>query len=184
MLSSWGYQFEVLTGSQTDSVDESVLVGEDAKHYVTRVTQAKAQWGVSQLKNRKLPALPVLAADTTVALDHRILGKPFSIEEAMEFLRLLSGREHQVITAICLIDKSGQIHSRLSSSVVKFIPLSAQDIGSYVKTGEPMDKAGAYAIQGKAGAFIDSICGSYTSIMGLPQKETVELLTKAGINYF
>jgi septum formation protein len=123
---------------------------------------------------------PVLAADTTIALDDRIIGKPRDMEDAVHILHALSGRSHVVITAVAMA--SGyDVETRLSESVVAMHALDEARIRRYVASGEPMDKAGAYAVQGRAAAFIARIEGSYSGIMGLPLAETVELLALFGI---
>ena len=126
----------------------------------------------------RLPIYPVLGADTTVALDGRILGKPSGEDEAIEMLRVLSGRTHEVMTAVTIC-RQDMISTRLSLSEVAFASLSDTQIRAYVATGESMDKAGAYAIQGRAAAFVRRLSGSYTGIMGLPLYETAELLKSA-----
>jgi septum formation protein len=126
----------------------------------------------------------VLAADTTVALEGRILGKPASPEEAFEFLSALSGRTHDVLTGVALLSADGFARSALSVSRVTFRRLTEEEIRLYIQTGEPMDKAGAYGIQGKAGSFVESITGSFTGIMGLPMTETALLLRDNNIPLF
>jgi septum formation protein len=135
---------------------------------------------VRQIAYRGLPQKPVLAADTTVVFDDRILGKPENAEDATRMLRTLSGREHQVLTAIALALRD-QVETQISVSSVWFQELNDADIRRYVATGEPLDKAGAYAIQGRAGAFVTRITGSYSGIMGLPLAETAELLKRFDI---
>ena len=138
---------------------------------------AKANMAVRQIAYRGLPQKPVLAADTTVVFDDRIIGKPENAEHATRILRALSGREHQVLTAVAIALRE-QIETQISVSSVSFRELTDTDIRRYVTTGEPLDRAGAYAIQGRAGAFVTRISGSYSGIMGLPLAETVELLQK------
>jgi septum formation protein len=125
----------------------------------------------------------VLAADTTVEIDGRIIGKPADAEHAVQILRMLSGREHRVVTAVAL-RRRDQLETRVSVSTVWFRELSASDARLYAGSGEPLDKAGAYAIQGRGAAFVTRIDGSYSGIMGLPLAETVELLKKFGIEIF
>jgi septum formation protein len=122
-----------------------------------------------------------LAADTTVVLDQRILGKPASEADAMAMLTELSGRTHQVLTAVA-VGRYERLETRLSSSTVEFAPLSPTQVRNYIATGEPLDKAGAYAIQGRAGGFVRHLSGSYTGVMGLPLYETVELLESFGLS--
>lgn len=164
-------------------VDETPLAEESPTDYVYRITHAKAEAGWLRLRQRKLPLSPVLAADTVVVLDGCILGKPRDIEHAEEMLRALSGRKHQVLTAIGLA-VHGEIKLRLSSTTVRFRDISQREIKACIASGESHDKAGAYAIQGLAAAFIIEICGSYSGVMGLPLFETAQLLEEAGISIF
>ena len=154
-------------------VDESVRAGEAPAAYVLRLAEAKAAalWRSLAPDERR----PVLAADTTVALEGEIFGKPGSLAEARAMLGRLSGRTHAVHTAIALLHAQGSA-SRLSSSTVTFRELTPGEIDWYWHTGEPADKAGGYAVQGRAAAFISHIAGSYSGIMGLPLFETWELL--------
>lgn len=161
-------------------VDETPLPGEAPRDYVLRITRAKAEVSWLRLQQRKLPRMPVLAADTAVVLDERILGKPADSEAAAEMLRALSGREHQVLTAVALAFEQ-RLAIRLSLSTVGFRNLSDDEIRRYILTGEPRDKAGAYAIQGRAAGFVASLSGSYSGVMGLPLFETSELLTEFGM---
>lgn len=156
-------------------VCEDVLPGEAVETYVVRVARAKAKGGVERVAARRLQRHPVLSADTTLELDGEIIGKPESPAHAEEILSRLSGREHHVLTAVALAHQERLDH-RLNRSVVRFRDLSPQEIKRYVASGEPMDKAGAYGIQGFAATFIADIKGSYTGIMGLPLFETAELL--------
>jgi septum formation protein len=156
-------------------VCEDALPGEAVDAYVVRVARAKAEGGVERVALRRLQRQPVLSADTTLELDGEIIGKPESPAHAEDILGRLSGRAHQVLTAVALAHQDSLTH-RLNRSVVRFRPLSAQEIRRYVASGEPMDKAGAYGIQGFAATFIAEITGSYTGIMGLPLFETAELL--------
>ena len=161
-------------------VDETPLAEESPGVYVLRVASAKAAMAVRQIAYRGLPQKPVLSADTTVVFDGQIVGKPEDAEHAARILRTLSGREHQVLTAVAIALRE-QIEAQISVSSVSFRELTDTDIRRYVTTGEPLDRAGAYAIQGRAGAFVTRISGSYSGIMGLPLAETVELLQKFGI---
>ncbi|NBT35427.1 MAG: septum formation protein Maf [Betaproteobacteria bacterium] len=162
---------------------EAVLPQELPTQYVQRVTALKAEAGWRRLLARGLPTMPVLASDTTVAIDNEILGKPLSPEEAKAMLWRLSGRVHTVLTAVALIRgdqlRGDQLTQVLSESEVKFCELSGDWIDWVVATGEPMDKAGAYAIQGHAGAMIEWVKGSPSGIMGLPLFETAQLLRAA-----
>ena len=155
-------------------IDETPLNGEAPRAYCHRVTLEKA---------RAVPREAgevVLAADTTVALGRRILGKPEDAAEAEAFLRMLSGRRHRVITSVAVIDDDGP-RVRDVVTAVRMARLSDRDIAGYIATGDWQGKAGAYAIQGPAGAFIPWISGSYTAVMGLPVHETARLLAAAGI---
>ena len=154
-------------------VDESVRAGEAPAAYVLRLAEAKA----AALWRQLAPAerRPVLAADTTVALEGEIFGKPGTLAEARAMLGRLSGRTHAVHTAVALLHAHGSA-ARISSSTVTFRELTPAEIDWYWHTGEPADKAGGYAVQGRAAAFISHIAGSYSGIMGLPLFETWELL--------
>ncbi len=169
LLDQIGVQHEVMPVE----VDETPLAGEAAEAYVRRVTLAKAR------RARELrPDLPVLAADTAVVLDDRPLGKPREEEHAVEMLLALSGRTHQVLSGVALVTGKG-IAYRLSTSEVTFDTLSEAQARRYWETGEPADKAGGYAVQGRAALFIRRIAGSYSGIMGLPLYETGQLLAEA-----
>jgi septum formation protein len=154
-------------------VDESVREGEAPSAYVLRLAESKAAalWQQVAAAER----LPVLAADTTVALEGEIFGKPGSLAEARSMLGRLSGRTHEVHTAVAILHGDGAA-ARVSSSSVTFRVLAPAEIDAYWRTGEPADKAGGYAVQGRAAAFISHISGSYSGIMGLPLYETWELL--------
>jgi septum formation protein len=158
-------------------VDESRLPGEAPDAYVERVARAKAEAGWKLLRLRNLPLAPVLAADTSVALGENILAKPADRRQAAEMLAALSGQRHQVLTAVAL-KRDEELHASLSRSEVQFKTLSAEEIAQYVATGEGDDKAGAYAIQGRAARFIVELHGSYSGVMGLPLYETAQLLEK------
>jgi septum formation protein len=162
----------VVTGAH---IDESVHAGERPHDYVQRMarTKAKAVWDQDR-------SLPVLAADTTVVLDGLVFSKPVDRADAIRMLGLLSGRTHEVLTAVALASGQG-IALRVSVSSVRFRPLGVDEIPAYWDTGEPKDKAGAYAVQGLAAVFIESLSGSYSGVMGLPLFETSELLRAAGI---
>ena len=161
-------------------VDETPMADESAGVYVLRIARLKAEMAVRQIAYRNLPQKPVLAADTTVVFDGEIIGKPDDAEHAARMLRTLSGREHQVLTAVAVALRE-QIETQISVSSVWFRELSDADVRRYCASGEPLDKAGAYAIQGRAGAFVTRITGSYSGIMGLPLAETVELLQKFNV---
>jgi len=160
-----------------EEVNEDPLDGEAPPAYVERVARAKAESGWRRMMQRNLPQAPVLAADTTVALDGRIFGKPASREEAAEMLAALSGKRHEVLTAVALA-QGEWLESVLQVSEVEFKKLGDEEIRQYVATGECDDKAGAYAIQGRAARFIADMRGSYSGVMGLPLYETCQLLDK------
>ena len=160
-----------------EEVNEDPLAGEAPGAYVERVARAKAETGWQRVMQRNLPQLPVLAADTTVALSGRIFGKPESREHAAEMLSALSGSRHEVLTAVALA-QGDWLECALSVSEVEFKKLSDDEIRQYVATGECDDKAGAYAIQGRAARFIAELRGSYSGVMGLPLYETGRLLDK------
>lgn len=184
LLTRWGYRFETLLSDQPDSVDENVLEHESADHYVQRIASEKSVWGFKELRRLGLPVHPVLAADTTVVMDGIIYGKPENTQQAYDFLSAFGGKTHEVLTAVAIAVSHDMKLEAISRSYVTFRPLTKAEIHAYIATGEPMDKAGAYGIQGKAGAFVEKICGSYSGIMGLPQMETVQLLQAAGFPYF
>lgn len=183
LLKQIGINFEMLL-LRSDSrrnvvVDEEPQAGEQPESYVRRVSQAKAEAGYSALRFRNLPSFPVLAADTTVTLDGSIFGKPGNVEQAADMLRKLSGREHQVLSAVAIV-MDEHIEVAVSASTVRFVALSEERIRRYLLTREYTDKAGGYAIQGYAGAFIEHLSGSYSGVMGLPLFETVQLLQHFG----
>jgi septum formation protein len=159
-------------------IDETFLPGETPSHYVTRLAREKAL-----AIRRNGQRLPVLAADTTVVVDGKVFGKPRDQAQAVHMLGELSGRAHQVLTAVALADSHG-VADRLSSSTVSFRKVSREESLAYWETGEPRDKAGGYAIQGLGAVFIESLSGSYSGVMGLPLFETAELLRAAGIAYW
>jgi septum formation protein len=158
-------------------LDETPLEGESPADYVERVARAKAEAGWRRMMQRNLPQAPVLAADTTVALDARILGKPADRNHAAAILAALSDQTHQVLTAVAL-KQADWLESSLSISEVRFKPLADEEIQQYVASGECDDKAGAYAIQGRAALFIVRLSGSYSGVMGLPLYETGQLIER------
>lgn len=181
LLKQIGVPFEVLVlrdhpGRNVD-VDESQLPGESPDEHVRRVCRIKADAGWLRILQRRLRQFPVLTADTVVCVDEIILGKPPDALHAAKMLRLLSGREHRVLTAVA-VKLDEHLELVVSESRVRFAELSQADIEAYVASGEPTDKAGAYAIQGRAGAFVTELQGSYSGVMGLPLYETAELLKK------
>lgn len=177
LLGQIGVDFEVLPSD----VDETVMPGEAPEHYVLRLAREKALKCASRITSDGLPAMPVLAADTTVCADGEILGKPENDEEAGFMLRSMADRWHTVHTGIA-VAFGDRIEVALSSTQVEMAPLSEADIAAYIASGEPRDKAGAYGIQGLAGTFIRRIEGSYSGVMGLPVYETAQLLKKFGID--
>ena len=183
LLTDMGVPFEVLQftdgGGARYEVDESVMPEEPPRDYVRRVALDKALHAVSYVRERGLEERPLLTADTTVAIDNRILGKPADADEARDMLQALSGQTHEVVTAVVVID-GDQIRQALSVSQVRFAPLSDETIEAYIANGEPFDKAGAYGIQGPAGKFVAEMRGSFTGIMGLPVDETAQLLESLG----
>ncbi|MFL9922924.1 Maf family protein [Herbaspirillum lusitanum] len=184
LLRQIGIDFELLL-NETD-VDESVLAGENALDYVARVTRDKLQSAFQTMLLRQLPHRPILSADTTVVIDHLILGKPADHAEAVDMIRRLSGRTHQVLTSVAVgmqdpLDLQAQVWQITQQSDVTFEALSDAAVEAYCNTLEPYDKAGAYGIQGLASMFIQNIVGSHSGIMGLPLYETAQLLQKAGI---
>ncbi len=162
-------------------VDETPRADEAPDAYVLRVAREKARAAVDITRIRRLAPRPVLAADTTVVCDGAILGKPANAAAAARMLESLGGRAHRVLTAVA-VTVGDVIDTRISESQVWFRALSAEEIRRYVATGESTDKAGAYAVQGRAAAFITRIEGSYSSIMGLPLAETADLLRNHGIS--
>ncbi|MEI7515825.1 MAG: Maf family protein [Betaproteobacteria bacterium] len=177
LLAQLGVQHRLLLPDADEDSEalEAVLPGEAPLAYVQRVTDLKLQAALARLRKRKLPLAPVLCSDTTVALGRAILGKPQDAADAARMLGRLAGRSHRVLTAIAL-GNGAQAVRACSISRVTFAPLSAGVIDAYVASGEPMGKAGAYAVQGLAAAFIARIEGSYSGIMGLPLFETAQAL--------
>ena len=185
ILQQIGIRFDTLMLSRAtddeEEVDETPFPGEDPLVYVERVTRAKAEYGRHILESRSLIPQPVLAADTTLAFAGQVIGKPVDREDACRILSRLSGNTHRVLTGLAL-DYQGRTEYILSTSDVTFRSLSEAEIAAYVDTGEPMDKAGAYGIQGRAGLFVQHLSGSYTGVMGLPVCELGELLRRFGFN--
>lgn len=173
LLARIGVVFEVLAVD----VDETVCAGEDATDYVRRVALEKAQAGWQGLAEER--RRPVLGADTAVVCGPDILGKPRDRADALDMLQRLSARTHTVLSAVALVDAGAAV--RVQSSRVTFRTLHPGECAAYWETGEPLDKAGAYAIQGRAAVFISRIEGSYSGVMGLPLFETAALLQEAGI---
>ncbi|MBH1931243.1 Maf family protein [Serratia rubidaea] len=168
LLTLLGVPFDIIL----THTEEQRQPGESAESYVRRLAQDKARAGVALAAEDR----PVLGADTIVVLNGRVLEKPHDAAHAAEMLSLLSGRQHQVITAVAIADRQDMMCQQVVTDVT-FRTLSQQDIADYIATGEPMDKAGAYGIQGKGGCFVRTITGSYHAVMGLPLVETHELLS-------
>jgi septum formation protein len=177
LLQQIGVSFRVVG----TAVDESIRSAETAPAYVLRLAAAKADAGWE--RSRDAGEAAALAADTAVILDGKILGKPADRQDAEDMLRQLSGRTHEVLTAVALRTGNGVL-TRISRSEVTFRSLAAGEIQAYWDTGEPCDKAGAYAIQGRAAVFIADLRGSYSGVMGLPLFETAELLSGAGVPHW
>ena len=184
LLQQVGIRFEVLELKEEPgshgAVSEIPHDRELPEKYVARVAREKADSGWAAVLWRDLPRRIVLAADTTVTIDGKILGKPASHEEAMRMLRLLSGRTHQVLTAVA-VRFDEQVNEVLHRSDVRFAELSEATMRAYCDLPEPYDKAGGYGVQGHAAQFIEHISGSHSGIMGLPLFETTRLLEQAGI---
>ena len=183
LLKQMGVNFEVLllregSGRGAD-FDESPMLNELPRDYVARVARLKAQAGWMRLEQRRLMRHPVLSGDTTVAINNAILAKPRDRDEAVAMLKQLSGTVHHVYTAVA-IKFHDSVKDEISDTEVRLRELSDDEIRRYVATGDPMDKAGAYGIQGKASMFIESINGSYSGVVGLPMFETSRLLTQFG----
>ena len=176
LLEQLGLRFEVAAAD----VDETPLAGEAPVDYVLRLARAKAEAAARRLGN---PAAPVLAADTAVVLETAILGKPRDREDGLAMLARLSGRRHQVLSAVALW-RAGHLETALSRSEVRFRGISAEEARSYWESGEPADKAGGYAIQGLGAVFVEHLEGSFSGVMGLPLFETVALLQKASVRVF
>ena len=181
LLKQIGVGFELLllreTVGRPSDVDESVHAGEDPAAYVQRLAQEKVETAWLRVCQRRLMRHPVLAADTTVDLNGEILAKPVDRDDAVSMLKRLSGRTHRVHTAIAIV-LDRHIETTLSSTTVVFGELDEDEIQQYVASGDPMDKAGAYGIQGRAGAYVKSLSGSYTGVVGLPLYETDQLLRR------
>lgn len=173
LLQQLGYQCSV----QASNIDESVNLNELPSDYVVRLALAKAQHVFSALNQKLQKSSIVLGSDTSVVINNTILGKPNDLNDCNYMLSLLSGKQHQVLTAIAVVSND-EVKTQLVTTKVLFKSLSLAEIEAYWKTGEPQDKAGSYAIQGIAGQFIKGIEGSYSSVVGLPLYETAELLSQ------
>ncbi|OOZ40890.1 septum formation protein Maf [Solemya pervernicosa gill symbiont] len=174
LLTQLKLDFEVLRVDVPELID----AGESAEVFAIRVALDKARAGLSALEYQ--PGRPVLGADTCVVVEGRVLGKPRDREHAAEMMHLLSGCEHRVMTSVAVVNGERE-QTRLSVSHVHFRELSESEIGAYWETGEPLGKAGGYAVQGQAAQFIERLEGSYSGVMGLPLYETAELLTVFGV---
>ena len=181
LLEQIGVRHELLLPDADEDAEalEAVRPGEAPLAYVRRVTALKLDAALARLQRRGLPAAPVLCSDTTVALGPTILGKPADAAEARRMLQALSGTTHRVLTAVAVQSARRRL-AAVSDSRVRFCPLTPARIRDYVATGEPLGKAGAYAVQGRAATFIEHLSGSYSGIMGLPVFETAALLRQVG----
>ena len=168
LLRAAGIEFDVIPAN----VDESILHGETPLAYVTRLSETKARAAFASF-----PARRILAADTVVVADGRIFGKPLDPDDARRMLQLLSGRAHDVLTAVTLLDPERQAVTCVDRTTVQFAQLTDMEIAWYVETGEPMDKAGAYAVQGLGSRFVTRIEGSYSNVVGLPIALVYQILS-------
>ncbi len=184
LLEQIGVKFELLLPDANEDAEslETALPNEAPARYVARVTALKLQAAVARMRRRGLPAAPVLCSDTTVALGRTIYGKPADAAHARRMLGELSGHTHLVLTAVAVQKGNAQVQA-LSISKVTFAAMTAAQVRAYVATGEPMGKAGAYAVQGRAAVHIAHITGSYSGIMGLPMFETAQLLRTLGVKF-
>ena len=183
LLTQIGVAHELLLPDPTEDAEalEAIRGGEAPGRYVARVTALKLDAAVARFKGLGLPAAPLLCADTTVALGREILGKPVDEADARRILQQLSGQTHRVLTAVAVQSGRKRVEA-VSESWVRFAPMTAAQIKAYVASGEPMGKAGAYGVQGRAASHIEQIRGSYSGIMGLPLFETASLLRSVGIS--
>lgn len=178
LLAQIGVSFEVLS----PDIPEHVLAGESAEDYVSRLAAEKARAGLNLLPESSAEEeILLLGSDTSVVVDGTILGKPQDRRAGLEMLSQLSGRRHQVMTAVSLLNNQGRQQTRISVSEVQFRHLSMDEIERYWHSGEPADKAGGYAVQGLGAVFIEQLTGSYSAVMGLPLFETAELLESFGL---
>lgn len=173
------FRLREAAGRERD-VDETPREGESPQDFVQRMARTKAAVAWHRMGQRRMPPLPMLGADTEVALDGAVFGKPADAADAARMLARLSGRTHEVLSAVAVRSESG-LEVALSTSVVAFRALARDEIERYVATGEPFDKAGAYAIQGRAAGFVARLEGSYSGVMGLPLFETAALLARVGV---
>lgn len=181
LLRQVGIEFELILlreqAPRGPDVSETVFPGESAGDFVRRVCRAKTRAAWTRVEQRSIRSYPVLAADTIVSVGGELLGKPTDRADAARMLGLLSGKTHQVLTAVA-VQFGERLEMAVSESTVRFRQLSTLEIATYIDSGEPMDKAGAYAIQGYAAAFIPELHGSYSGVMGLPLYETTELIVR------
>ncbi|TDF66307.1 nucleoside triphosphate pyrophosphatase [Cupriavidus sp. L7L] len=184
LLTQLGARYELLLADDDEDAEalEAVLPGEAPDDYVQRVCALKAEAALRRRERRALPDAPVLTSDTTVCLGGRILGKPGDAADAHAMLAALAGSTHRVLTAVTVVSTLG-MHHALSVSEVTFRPMRPDEIARYVASGEPLGKAGAYGIQGRAAEFVERIAGSYSGIMGLPLFETAALLRQARLQF-
>lgn len=186
LLQQLGVRYELLLPRPDEDAEalEVELQGERAHDYVVRVCKAKAEAARARLVAGGHHEAPILVADTTVTIDDAILGKPADADDALAMLTRLAGRDHEVLTALAVVDADGHLlPAALSVSRVRFAALQAGALQRYVASGEPFGKAGAYGVQGRAAEFIEHIEGSYSGIMGLPLFETAALLRAARIDF-
>ena len=171
LLQQVGIGFERLSIDVAETLRENELPTD----YVSRLAVSKAKAGWQQVVDQGLPILPVLGSDTSVVLANEIMGKPRDRHHGLDMLRRLSGNTHQVMSAVCLCMDDLQ-HVAINTTQVRFRKITEQELADYWQTGEPVDKAGGYGIQGKGAIFVDAINGSYSSVVGLPLAETWQLL--------
>jgi septum formation protein len=182
LLEQLDVRFELLLPAAHEDAEglEIARFNEAPAAYVARVTALKLDAALERMRQRGLPLAPILCSDTTVAMGRTIYGKPQDAKDAARMLRELAGKTHRVLTAVAV--QKGKVRMQaLSVSQVRFSAMSAVQIRGYVATGEPLGKAGAYAVQGRAAAYIEHISGSYSGIMGLPMFETAQLLRTLGV---
>ena len=187
LLKQIGVKYKILlmreTLSRPADIDETPLPDESPTDYIYRIVHTKAEQGWLRLKQRRLPLMPVLVADTVVTIDGCIFGKPRDLVHAEEMLKTLSGHTHEVLTAIAVVAQ-GKIQIRLSTTKVRFREIGRREIRACLADSKILDMAGAYAIQGIAAAFIVDISGSYSGVMGLPLFETAQVLEESGVTLF
>jgi septum formation protein len=168
-------------GGRMRDIDEEPLPSENPFVYVERMAKMKADIGVLRAKQRGLAPRPVIGADTSVVFNGTILGKPKNAEDAARMLKMLSGTTHEVLTSVAVTNAERMLHD-VSISRVRFRDITDNEVKNYIASGEPMGKAGSYAIQGLGGVFVERIEGSYSGVMGLPIYETAILLGRFGVN--